>query len=119
MLMEYSTACVGGGLICVIGHIFIDRTKLTPARILVGFVVSGVILSALGLYERLVDFAGAGATVPLSGFGHLLAKGVRNAVADNGLLGALTGGLTAAAGGITASIFFGLLAALFFKPKDK
>ena len=84
-----------------------------------GFVVSGVILSALGLYERLVDFAGAGATVPLSGFGHLLAKGVRNAVADNGLLGALTGGLTAAAGGITASIFFGLLAALFFKPKDK
>lgn len=119
MLMEYIKAFVVGGLICVIGQIFIDRTKLTPARILVGFVVSGVILSALGLYERLVDFAGAGATVPLSGFGHLLAKGVRNAVADNGLLGALTGGLTAAAGGITASIFFGLLAALFFKPKDK
>ena len=119
MLMEYIKAFVGGGLICVIGQIFIDRTKLTPARILVGFVVSGVILSALGLYEPLVDFAGAGATVPLSGFGHLLAKGVRNAVADNGLLGALTGGLTAAAGGITASIFFGLLAALFFKPKDK
>lgn len=119
MLMEYVKAFVVGGLICVIGQIFIDRTKLTPARILVGFVVSGVILSALGLYERLVDFAGAGATVPLSGFGHLLAKGVRNAVADNGLLGALTGGLTAAAGGITASIFFGLLAALFFKPKDK
>lgn len=119
MLMEYVKAFVVGGLICVIGQIFIDRTKLTPARILVGFVVSGVILSALGLYEPLVDFAGAGATVPLSGFGHLLAKGVRNAVADNGLLGALTGGLTAAAGGITASIFFGLLAALFFKPKDK
>ena len=119
MLMEYVKAFVVGGLICVIGQIFIDRTKLTPARILVGFVVSGVILSALGLYERLVDFAGAGATVPLSGFGHLLAKGVRNAVADNGLLGALTGGLTAAAGGITASIFFGLLAALFFKPKYK
>ncbi len=119
MLMEYIKAFVVGGLICVIGQIFIDRTKLTPARILVGFVVSGVILSALGLYEPLVDFAGAGATVPLSGFGHLLAKGVRNAVADNGLLGALTGGLTAAAGGITASIFFGLLAALFFKPKDK
>ncbi|MGN0627440.1 MAG: stage V sporulation protein AE [Oscillospiraceae bacterium] len=117
--MEYIKAFVVGGLICVIGQIFIDRTKLTPARILVGFVVSGVILSALGLYEPLVDFAGAGATVPLSGFGHLLAKGVRNAVADNGLLGALTGGLTAAAGGITASIFFGLLAALFFKPKDK
>ena len=103
MLMEYIKAFVVGGLICVIGQIFIDRTKLTPARILVGFVVSGVILSALGLYEPLVDFAGAGATVPLSGFGHLLAKGVRNAVADNGLLGALTGGLTAAAGGITAS----------------
>lgn len=119
MLMEYIKAFVVGGLICVIGQIFIDRTKLTPARILVGFVVSGVILSAFGLYEPLVDFAGAGATVPLSGFGHLLAKGVRNAVADNGLLGALTGGLTAAAGGITASIFFGLLAALFFKPKDK
>ena len=119
MLMEYIKAFVVGGLICVIGQIFIDRTKLTPARILVGFVVSGVILSALGLYEPLVDFAGAGATVPLSGFGHLLAKGVRNAVAANGLLGALTGGLTAAAGGITASIFFGLLAALFFKPKDK
>ena len=119
MLMEYIKAFVVGGLICVIGQIFIDRTKLTPARILVGFVVSGVILSALGLYEPLVDFAGAGATVPLSGFGHLLAKGVRNAVADNGLLGTLTGGLTAAAGGITASIFFGLLAALFFKPKDK
>ena len=119
MLMEYIKAFVVGGLICVIGQIFIDRTKLTPARILVGFVVSGVILSALGLYEPLVDFAGAGATVPLSGFGHLLAKGVRNAVADNGLLGALTGGLTAAAGGITASIFFGLLAALLFKTKDK
>ena len=119
MLMEYIKAFVVGGLICVIGQIFIDRTKLTPARILVGFVVSGVILSALGLYEPLVDFAGAGATVPLSGFGHLLAKGVRNAVAGNGLLGAVTGGLAAAAGGITASIFFGLLAALFFKPKDK
>lgn len=119
MLMEYIKAFVVGGLICVIGQIFIDKTKLTPARILVGFVVSGVILSALGLYEPLADFAGAGATVPLSGFGHLLAKGVRGAVADNGLLGALTGGLTAAAGGITASIFFGILAAIFFKPKDK
>ena len=119
MLMEYIKAFVVGGLICVIGQIFIDRTKLTPARILVGFVVSGVILSALGLYEPLVDFAGAGATVPLSGFGHLLAKGVRNAVADNGLLGALTGGLTAAAGGITASFYYGRLAARFFTPKDK
>ena len=119
MLMEYIKAFVVGGLICVIGQIFIDKTKLTPARILVGFVVSGVILSALGLYEPLADFAGAGATVPLSGFGHLLAKGVREAVADNGRLGALTGGRTAAAGGITASIFFGILAAIFFKPKDK
>ncbi len=117
--MEYIKAFVVGGLICMIGQVLIDKTKLTPARILVGFVVSGVILSALGLYEPLVDFAGAGATVPLSGFGHLLAKGVRNAVADNGLLGALTGGFTAAAGGIAASIFFGLIMALIFKPKDK
>ncbi len=117
--MEYVKAFVVGGLICMIGQILIDRTKLTPARILVGFVVAGVVLSGLGLYEPLADFAGAGATVPLSGFGHLLAKGVRNAVADNGILGALTGGFTAAAGGIAASIFFGLISALIFKLKDK
>ncbi|MBQ6878097.1 MAG: stage V sporulation protein AE [Oscillospiraceae bacterium] len=117
--MEYIKAFVIGGIICAIGQIFIDKTKLTPARILVGFVVSGVILSALGLYEPLVEFAGAGATVPLSGFGHTLAKGVRSAVADKGLLGAFTGGLSAAAGGITAAIVFGFLIAVFFKPKDK
>ena len=117
--MEYIKAFVIGGIICAIGQIFIDKTKLTPARILVGFVVSGVILSALGLYEPLVEFAGAGATVPLSGFGHTLAKGVRAAVAEKGLLGAFTGGLSAAAGGITAAIVSGFIIAVFFKPKDK
>ena len=117
--MEYIKACAVGGAICLIGQLLIDRTKLTPARILVGFVVAGVILSALGLYQPIVDFAGAGATVPLSGFGHLLAKGVRASVAKNGILGALSGGLSAASAGITASVFFGLLAAAFFKPKDK
>lgn len=117
--MEYLKAFLVGGAICAIGQIFIDRTKLTPARILVGFVVSGVILSALGLYEPLAEFAGAGATVPLSGFGHTLAKGVRAAVADSGFLGIFTGGISAAAGGITAAIVFGFIAALLFKPKDK
>ena len=117
--MEYLKAFVVGGIICAIGQVFIDRTKLTPARILVGFVVSGVVLSALGLYEPLVEFAGAGATVPLSGFGHTLAKGVRAAVADKGILGIFTGGLSAAAGGITAAILFGFIIALFCKPNDK
>ena len=117
--MEYIKAFVIGGIICAIGQIFIDKTKLTPARILVGFVVSGVILSALGLYEPLVEFAGAGATVPLSGFGHTLAKGVRAAVADKGFLGAFTGGLSATAGGITAAIVSGFIIAVFFRPKDK
>ena len=117
--MEYLKAFIVGGLICMVGQIFIDKTKLTPARILVGFVVSGVILSALGLYEPLVEFAGAGATVPLSGFGHTLAKGVRAAVADKGFLGIFTGGLAATAGGITAAILFGFIIALFCKPKDK
>lgn len=117
--MEYLKAFAVGGGICLIGQLFIDRTKLTPARILVGFVAAGVLLSALGLYEPLVEFAGAGATVPLCGFGHLLAKGVRAAVAEDGLLGALTGGLSAAAGGITASVVFGLLAAALFKPREK
>lgn len=117
--MEYLKAFVVGGLLCVIGQILIDKTKLTPARILVGFVVAGVFLSALGLYEPLVDFAGAGATVPLSGFGHTLARGVKAAVADRGLLGAFTGGLSATAGGITAAIVFGVIAALIFKPKEK
>ena len=117
--MDYIKAFLVGGFFCLIGQLLIDKTKLTPARILVGFVVSGVILSALGFYEPLVEFAGAGATVPLSGFGHTLAKGVRSAVADKGLLGAFTGGLSATAGGITAAIVFGFIIAVFFKPKDK
>ena len=112
-------AFIVGGLFCVVGQFFIDRTKLTPARILVGYVVSGVLLSALGLYQPLVDFAGAGATVPLCGFGHTLAKGVRAAVADSGIFGAFSGGLTASATGITAALFFGLLVAALFQPKDK
>lgn len=117
--MEYLKAFIIGGILCAIGQIFIDKTKLTPARILVGFVVGGVILSALGFYEPLVEFAGAGATVPLSGFGHSLAKGVRSAVAEKGFLGIFTGGLSATAGGITAALVFGFIIALFFKPKDK
>lgn len=117
--MEYIKAFFIGGLVCAVGQIFIDKTKLTPARILVGFVVAGVILSALGFYEPFAEFAGAGATVPLSGFGHTLAKGVRAAVADIGLLGAFTGGISAAAGGISAAIIFGFIAALIFRPKDK
>lgn len=117
--MEYLKAFIIGGILCMIGQIFIDKTKLTPARILVGFVVGGVILSALGFYEPLVEFAGAGATVPLSGFGHTLAKGVRSAVAEKGFLGAFTGGISAAAGGISAALIFGFIIALFFKPKDK
>ena len=117
--MEYLSSFLFGGTLCLIGQIIIEKTKLTPARILVGFVVSGVILSALGFYEPLVEFAGAGATVPLSGFGHSLAKGVRSAVADKGFLGAFTGGLSATAGGITAAIVFGFIIAVFFKPKYK
>lgn len=117
--MEYLKAFIIGGILCAIGQVFIDRTKLTPARILVGFVVGGVILSALGFYEPLVEFAGAGATVPLSGFGHSLAKGVRSAVAEKGFLGIFTGGISSTAGGITAAIVFGFIIALFFKPKDK
>ncbi|MGI5905486.1 MAG: stage V sporulation protein AE [Candidatus Pararuminococcus gallinarum] len=117
--MDYIKAFVIGGLFCVIAQLLIDKTKLTPARILVSYVVAGVILSALGLYQPLVDFAGAGATVPLTGFGNLLAKGVHKAVAEQGLLGVLTGGITAAAAGISAAIFFGLLIALIFKPKEK
>lgn len=108
-----------GGIFCAVGQILIDKTKLTPARILVGYVVMGVLLSALGLYQPIADFAGAGATVPLTGFGHLLATGVQKAVTEKGLLGALTGGLTAAAAGITAAMIFGLLVALIFNPGDK
>ncbi len=117
--MNYLMAFVIGGLICAIGQLLIDFTKLTPARILVGYVVVGVILGAIGLYPKLIDFAGAGASVPLSGFGNLLAKGIRKAVAEHGFLGILTGGLTSAAGGITAAMLFGLLAAICFRPKDK
>ena len=117
--MEYLKAFVVGGLICVIGQLLIDYTKLTPARILTGFVVSGVLLSAVGLYGPFAEFAGAGATVPLTGFGAALAKGVREAVDRDGLLGVLTGGLTASSAGITAAMVFGLIAALISKPKDK
>ena len=117
--MEYIKAFIVGGLFCVIGQILIDKTKLTPARILVSYVVMGVLLSAVGVYEKLADFAGAGATVPLTGFGHLLAKGVREAVDEQGFLGIFTGGLKSTAGGITAAITAGLLAALIFKARDK
>lgn len=117
--MEYVKAFLCGGMLCIIGQLLIDRTKLTPARILVCYVTAGVILSGLGLYQPLADWAGAGATVPLTGFGHLLAKGVKKAVAEQGLLGAFTGGSTAAAGGITAAIFFGFIVALIAKSKPK
>lgn len=117
--MEYLYAFLVGGIFCVIGQILIDKTKLTPARILTCYVVAGVFLGAVGVYQYLADFAGAGATVPLTGFGFLLAKGVREAVAQDGLLGALTGGLKAAAAGITAAVTFGLLAALIFPSRDK
>lgn len=117
--MEYVKAFVCGGILCVIGQILIDKTKLTPARILVGYVVAGVVLGAIGLYQPFAEWAGAGAGVPLTGFGNLLAKGVRQAVEEKGLLGALTGGLTAAAGGIAAAIFFGAVAALIFRAKPK
>lgn len=119
MLNEYLRAFLCGGILCLIGQVLIDKTKLTPARILVLYVVSGVALGALGLYKYVVEFGGAGATVPLTGFGYLLAKGVSKAVSENGLLGAFTGGITAAAGGIAAAIFFGYLVALIFKPRPK
>ncbi len=117
--MDYLKAFFLGGALCAIGQLLIDKTKLTPARILVLYVVSGVVLGAIGLYKPLADWGGAGATIPLTGFGYNLSKGVKEAVAQEGLLGALTGGLKASAGGITAAVFFGLLAALIFKPKDK
>ena len=117
--MEYLKAFICGGILCAIGQILIDKTKLTPARILTGYVVVGVLLSALGLYQPIADWGGAGATIPLTGFGHSLAKGVRKAVAEKGWLGVLTGGLTATAGGITAAMLFSLIAALIFRPGDK
>ena len=117
--MEFIKAFIVGGLFCLVGQILIDKTKLTPARILVCYVVAGVVLGAIGVYQPLVEFAGAGATVPLTGFGNTLAKGVKEAVARDGFLGIFTGGLTASAGGIAAAIFAGLLASLLFKAKDK
>lgn len=117
--MDYLKAFLVGGALCLLGQILIDRTKLTPARILVSYVVIGVILGALGIYKPFLEFAGAGASVPLTGFGNTLAKGVREAVMKDGFLGIFTGGLKATAGGITAAVFFGLLTGLVFKDKDK
>ena len=117
--LMYIKVFLVGGLLCLVGQVLIDYTKLTPARILTIYVVAGVALSAIGLYQPLVDWAGAGASVPLTGFGHTLAKGIRQAVAEKGLLGVFTGGFSAAAAGLCAAVFFGLLVALVFKPKDK
>lgn len=117
--MEYVKAFIVGGSLCLIGQILIDKTKLTPARILVSYVVAGVFLGAIGLYQPLAEWGGAGATVPLTGFGNTLAKGVREAVQEDGFLGILTGGLKASAGGITAAILSGLIVSLIFKAKDK
>ena len=117
--MEYLKAFLVGGLLCLIGQLLIDTTKLTPARILTAYVVAGVVLGGVGVYQYLVDFGGTGATIPLTGFGYNLAKGVREAVDSEGLLGALLGGFRTAAAGVAAAVFFGFLAALLFKPKDK
>ena len=119
LFLEYGKAFLCGGLLCLIGQLLIDKTPMTPARILVAYVVSGVVLGGLGLYKYVVDFGGAGATVPLTGFGFLLAKGVQKAVAEHGLLGALSGGVDSTAAGINAAIFFGYLVALLYKPKSK
>ena len=117
--MEYLKAFLCGGLLCLIGQVLIDRTQLTPARILTGYVVVGVFLSAVGIYQPLADWGGAGATVPLTGFGHSLAKGVEKAVAEKGWLGVLTGGLSGTAAGITAAVTLGVLMALLCRPGDK
>ena len=117
--MDYIKAFLVGGFLCMIGQILIDKTKLTPARILVSYVIIGVILGGTGVYEKIVEFAGTGATVPLTGFGYSIAKGVKQAVEADGLIGALTGGLKATAGGITAAILAGLIAGILFKAKDK
>ena len=117
--MNYLHAFLVGGVLCAIGQVLIDYTKLTPARILAAYVVAGVILGALGLYEPLLQFGGAGASVPLTGFGYLLAKGVREAIAEDGFWGIFTGGLRATAGGIAAAVFFGLLAGLLFRSHDR
>lgn len=117
--MDYLNAFLCGGILCAIGQIFIDKTMLTPARILTGYVVAGVFLQAIGVYQAIVNWGGAGATVPLTGFGYSLAKGVAKEVAEKGGLGIITGGLSATAGGIAAAVLFGLIAALLFRPKDK
>ena len=117
--MQLLRCFITGGALCIIGQILIDKTKLTPARILVAYVTTGVILGGLGIYKYLVDFAGSGATVPLTGFGYNLAKGTIEAVKENGLIGAFTGGLKASAGGIAAAVFFGYIASLISKPKIK
>ena len=117
--MELLRAFIAGGILCGIGQILIDRTKLTPARILTGYVVAGVVLSAVGIYGPIAEWGGAGASVPLTGFGHLLAKGVRTAVFEEGAIGLLKGGVTAAAAGIAASVLFGFTAALIFKTREK
>ena len=119
VLLSFAKAFLVGGLLCVIGQILIDRTKLTPARILTSYVVAGVILGALGLYEPLADWAGAGASVPLTGFGSAIARGVRRAVGEKGLIGVFSGGFTAASAGLGAAVIAGLLASLFFRPGDK
>lgn len=117
--MDILKAFIFGGLFCVVGQILIDKTKLTPARILVGYVVAGVILGAIGIYKPLTEFAGAGATVPLTGFGSSLAKGVKEAIDQSGFIGILTGGLKATAGGITAAVVAGLIVSVIFKARDK
>ena len=117
--MEYLNAFLCGGLLCAVGQIILDRTNLTPARILTGYVVAGVFLQAVGVYQYMVGWGGAGATVPLTGFGYSLAKGVARAVAEKGLLGVITGGLTATSGGIAAAVVFGLLMAILCRPKEK
>ncbi|WP_294856792.1 stage V sporulation protein AE [Oscillibacter sp.] len=117
--MDYLKAFICGGILCAVGQILIDKTKLTPARILTGYVVAGVLLGAVGVYKPIADWGGAGATVPLTGFGFSLAKGVEKAVAEQGWLGVFTGGLTATAGGIAAAVIFATLMALLFRPGDK
>ena len=119
MIMSLVKAFAVGGAICAIGELLVLKTKVTPARILVGYIIAGVVLSAVGLYGKVVEFAGAGATIPLTGFGHALCTGVKAAVQEKGLIGAFTGGLTATAAGITAAVFFGTVVALIFKPKAK
>ena len=119
ILLTYLKAFAVGGALCAVGQILVDKTRLTPARILTSYVVFGVILGAVGIYKPFAEWAGAGATVPLLGFGSVLAEGIRNAVAEKGLLGAFTGGFTAAAAGAGAAVFFGVLAALLFRPREK